>query len=93
MQLTLISNRLQLERYILANGHLQLEGDESTVELREALLYLRQHTLSHCQHPELGTPIGVIVPDITELTGTSTGRPKKMPVEKVKWPNSRSSYL
>jgi hypothetical protein len=75
-----ITSRLQLERYIKLNGHLVMEGDETVTDLREALLYLRQHTLRHCHRPELGTPIGVIVPDITELTGRSFGR---IPVSKA----------
>ena len=71
-----VTNRLQLERFIVANGHLVLEGNETSVELREALLYLRQHTYRNCHRPELGTPIAAIVPDIESLTGKSLGRPR-----------------
>jgi len=72
----LIANRLMLERYIVANGHLVMEGNETTTELREALLYLRQHTYRNCHRPELGTPIEVFTPDISVLVGKSTGRPR-----------------
>jgi hypothetical protein len=75
--LPVINNRLQLERFILVNGHLRLEGDETTVELREALLYLRQHTYRQCRYPEFGTPIGAILPDISALLGSALGRPPR----------------
>lgn len=85
-----LTNRLQLERYIQVNGHLKMEGNETITELREALLYLRQHTLAHCHRPEFGTPIAVIIPDITELTGRSQGR---IPVSKVKLNKHGVPYL
>jgi hypothetical protein len=72
--LPVISNRLMLERFIVANGHLVMEGNETVVELREALLYLRQHTYRNCHRPESGTPIDVLVPDISVLTGSPLGR-------------------
>jgi hypothetical protein len=71
----MISSRLQLERFLVANGHLVLEGDESIIDLREALLYLRQHTYQNCHRPEeFGTPIVAFTPDISVLTGSPMGR-------------------
>jgi hypothetical protein len=83
----LLANRIMMERYIKANGHLIMDGTESTNELREALLYLRQHTQMHCMRPELGTPIEAFIPDITALTGNATGR--KRPVQNVVTPDER----
>lgn len=60
---------------ILRNGHLQLVGDESAEELREALLNLRKHTYAKCHRPYTGTPIESLLPDISVLTVKSTRRP------------------
>jgi len=83
----LLANRIMMERYIKSNGHLILEGDETTSEIREALLYLRQHTQMHCMRPEFGTPIEAFIPDISVLTGNSTGR--KRHVQNVELPREK----
>ena len=59
---------------IVRNGHLQLEGDESVDEMREALYNLRKHTYNKCARPMLGTPIEVLLPDISALAPTHKPR-------------------
>jgi len=62
-----------LMRSIIArNGHLQVVGDETTEELREALYNLRKHTYAKCHHPYTGTPIESLLPDISVLAVRST---------------------
>jgi hypothetical protein len=57
---------------ILRNGHLTLEGDETTEELRTALLNLRKHTYPECHRPGLGTPIESLLPDVSVLAESRT---------------------
>lgn len=57
---------------IRRNGHLTLEGDESTTDLHTALLYLRQHTYMRCHNPGLGVAIEALIPDTSVLTVKST---------------------
>ena len=52
---------------IKRNGHLVLEGDESTTDLHTALLYLRQHTYMKCHNPGLGDPMEALIPDPSVL--------------------------
>jgi hypothetical protein len=70
---TLAIHIARMKKIIRANGHLVLEGDESTEDLRQALIYLCGHFPIECQRPELGTPIGELIPDITWLA------PRKVP--------------
>jgi hypothetical protein len=74
----LLGNRLVLERYIKANGHLVLEGNESMQELREALIYLSAHKLRNCHRPHLGTPIETFIHDAREMLPVSPGRPRNV---------------
>lgn len=74
--------KLALSRYMMTkiireNGHLVLEGRETTEELRTALIHLRTHFLSECQRRDLGTPIETLIPDITVLAPAKRGRPAR----------------
>lgn len=71
---------LMMRRYIKANGHLILEGNETKEELRLALLSLRKHTYAECKRPHFGTPIEALIPDISVLAPPST---KKRVVQTV----------
>lgn len=63
---------------IVQNGHLRLEGDETSEELRMALIHLRGHFPAECQKPGLGIPIEKLLPDITVLTPAKRGRPRSV---------------
>lgn len=63
-----------MKAIIMNNGHLSLEGDETTEELRTALLNLRKHTYAICQRPGLGTPIEVLIPDISVIGAVRSTR-------------------
>jgi hypothetical protein len=58
---------------IRRNGHLVLEGDETTDDLKLALLYLRPHTIDKCRRYDLGVPIETLIPDISVVTAKSIG--------------------
>lgn len=66
-----------MQRMIIANGHLVMDGDETTDELRDALIFLS--TGHNCRWPEYGVPIEKLIPDITVLakSGKKPGRPRK----------------
>ena len=57
---------------IKRNGHLQVDGTETTEELNEALQYLRAHTINKCYQPQAGIPIESLIPDASVLTVKST---------------------
>lgn len=61
-----------MQNMIVKNGHLVLEGDETTEELRTALYNLRRHTYANCRRPYLGMPIESLLPDISVLAVRST---------------------
>jgi hypothetical protein len=61
-----------MKKIILRNGHLTLEGDETTEDLRTALLNLRKHTYSKCHRPGLGTPIESLLPNVSVLAVSRT---------------------
>ena len=60
-------NKTHMKTIIRRNGHLRLEGDESTDELKDALFFLRAHTYQRCAMPEMGIPIEALLPDISVL--------------------------
>lgn len=66
-----------LIKIIRENGHLALEGNEKIGELRIAVIHLRTHFLSECRHSDLGTPIELLVPDITVLAPAKRVRPAR----------------
>jgi hypothetical protein len=61
-----------MKKIIRLNGHLQLEGDESTEELFEALLHMSAHTVNECMRPQYGTPIDALIPDFGVLVIRAT---------------------
>lgn len=65
-------DKRQMRSIIKRNGHLIQTGEESIEELREALIHLRRHTLMTCQRIHLGTPIEMLLPDITVLMARHT---------------------
>lgn len=54
------------------NGHLVVEGDETSEELRMALTFLRRHTIDKCHAPHMGMPIEALIPDTSVLAVKST---------------------
>lgn len=62
---------------IIANGHLIMEGDETTDELRDALIFLSSG--HNCRWPDYGVPIEKLIPDLRVLAKSSskTGKPRK----------------
>lgn len=68
--------RSQLAMMIRKNGHLILEGDETTDELRTALMYLSVcHGQADCHRPGLGIPIDILLPNTNALVERSPRRP------------------
>ena len=72
-------HKTHMKTIIRRNGHLVIEGDETTDELRTALLYLRQHIYLKCEYPDKGIPIEALIPDISVLA-----------VRSIRTPNART---
>lgn len=68
----------RMKEIIRKNGHLVLEGDEKTEELRTALIHLWvTHSSAECHRPALGIPIEDLIPDLSWLQRSKVGRPRK----------------
>lgn len=65
-------NKTNMKTILKQNGHLRLEGDEETEDLRTALYFLRKHTYAECKRPDLGIPIESLIPDISALAPRAT---------------------
>jgi hypothetical protein len=78
-------NIIYMRKAIQANGHLQLVGDETREELREALLFLYDHSQARCHKPGLGTPVRALMP-IESLYRPTRVRPYQRPVKDVELP-------
>jgi hypothetical protein len=63
-----------MQKIIRLNGHLVLDGDETTEDLRIALIFLSvSHPPEQCKWPEYVVPIDKLIPDISVLQpGKST---------------------
>ena len=64
-------HKTHMKTIIRRNGHLRLEGDETTEELAMALTYLR-HDHPTCDMFGAGIPIDMLIPDIGVLAVRST---------------------
>lgn len=69
-------NTLVIERYIKADRHLRLEGNESREELMDACYFLWEHDWRDCQLKRKGTPMAALVPDRNQLIYRKPGRKK-----------------
>ena len=56
-----------LRAIIREHGHLQLDGTEKIQDLRDALMFLSQHTHDKCHRQHYGEPIESLLPDLTAL--------------------------
>ena len=72
-----------LERYIVANGHLVIEGTETHGELKEALWHLWEHDYSACRLKWPPQPVVAFFPDRSVLkVGRGIGpKPRRKPVD------------
>lgn len=77
-----------MQRMIRMDGHLRLEGDESVVDLRMAILNLDQHSRK-CPDPPTDTPIHLLLPDISIVVDKRKKRYEAL--LSVKYPGSGSS--
>lgn len=83
---TLAIHISRMKEIIRQNGHLVLEGNETTEELRVALMHLWvTHSSAECHRPDIGIPIEVLIPDLAWLMPAKRGRPRKN-VETVELP-------
>lgn len=73
-----------MKRMIRIDGHLRLEGDESVVDLRIAILNLHQHSRK-CMDPPTDDPIHLLLPDVSAVVdkpgkyGNAAARSRGMP--------------
>lgn len=60
-------NKAHMKTIIKRHGHLVIEGDETTNDLRVALYHLREHTWTRCHKENKGVPIESLIPDISVI--------------------------
>jgi len=73
-----------MKRLLEEDGHLELEGNETEKELRQALVNLYSHYPSVCRNRYAGIPIAHALPDISVLSPNSVYRhPRKRPEKKI----------
>lgn len=72
-----------MKRLIEEDGHLELEGNETEHELRQALVNLYSHYPSECRNRYSGIPIMHAIPGVWALAPTSDYRHPRKRVKKI----------
>jgi hypothetical protein len=88
-----LANIIMLRRFVTADGHLVMEGDETSDELREALRNLWNHGPAECQQHGIGIPVQFLIVDKSILVPKKRGPRKKDTLQLPVAPEPESTPL